>query len=86
MFIKPHIFLFSPTRLINSIKHEHSYKILYLLNMLPKRKTSRYLDDILNIYNIYFDTGVYRLDFFCSGSSVLFTVVSLSLLYLLFIS
>ena len=30
-------------------------------------------------------TGVYLLDFFCSGSSVLFTVESLSLLYLLFI-
>ena len=29
-------------------------------------------------------TGVYLLDFFCSGSSVLFTVESLSLLYLLF--
>ena len=31
-------------------------------------------------------TGVYLLDFFCSGSSILFTVESLSLLYLLFIS
>ena len=28
-------------------------------------------------------TGVYLFDFFCSGSSVLFTVESLSLLYLL---
>ena len=28
-------------------------------------------------------TGVYLLDFFCSGSSVLFTVESLFLLYLL---
>ena len=31
-------------------------------------------------------SGVYVLDFFCSSSSVLFTVESLSLLYLLFIS
>ena len=30
--------------------------------------------------------GVYMLDIFCSGSSVLFTVESLSLLYLFFIS
>ena len=30
-------YLFSPTRLINSLKHEHSCKILYLLNELGKR-------------------------------------------------
>ena len=30
MLGKPRILPFSPTRLINSIKHEHSCKILYL--------------------------------------------------------
>ena len=32
MLGKPRIYLFFPTRLINSIKHEHSCKILYLKN------------------------------------------------------
>ena len=31
---KPRIFLFSPTCLIHSIKHEHSCKILYILSFL----------------------------------------------------
>ena len=34
MLDKPCIYLFFPTRLINSIKHEHSCEILYLL-LLP---------------------------------------------------
>ena len=34
MLDKPRILSLSPTRLINSIKHEHSCKILYLLSLL----------------------------------------------------
>ena len=34
MLGKPRILSFFPTRLINSIKHEHSCKILYLLDMI----------------------------------------------------
>ena len=33
MLGKPRILSLSPTRLINSIKHEHSCKILYLLQV-----------------------------------------------------
>ena len=33
-------YLFSPTRLINSIKHEHSCKILYLLSYFQGEKGS----------------------------------------------
>ena len=32
---KPRIYLFSPTRLINSMNHEHSCKILYIHNSRP---------------------------------------------------
>ena len=32
MLGKPHIYLFSSTRLINSIKHEHSCTIIYVQN------------------------------------------------------
>ena len=34
MLDKPHILSLFPTRLINSIKHEHSCKIFYFFNVL----------------------------------------------------
>ena len=44
---KPRIFLFSQTRSINSIKHEHSCKILYLydceLRYSPKNENTNFL-------------------------------------------
>ena len=49
------------------------------------RQVFLYLD--VTIFHLHLKVGLnYLLDFFCSGSMVLFTVESLSLLYLLFIS
>ena len=47
MLDKPRILFFSPTRLINSIKHEHSCKILYVQLLL----SSFYL---VNLYHSSF--------------------------------
>ena len=45
-----HFYLFRPTRLIDSIKHEHSWKILYVLYriMVFKWHSEQYFDDKLH--------------------------------------
>ena len=44
--------LFSPTHLINSIKHEHSYKIFYLSSALSSAgKQNGLRSDCLRIFN-----------------------------------
>ena len=78
---------------INSVQHgflcnNSSLSILmYGVMLLPD--TTSYDKNNYCIKSLWLFVGptwVYMLDFFCPGSSVLFTVEFLSLLYLLFIS
>ena len=51
MLGKPRIYLFSPTRLINSIIHEHSCKILYVFVIVTDVIIDMEMDVILTYFH-----------------------------------
>ena len=68
MLGKPRIYLFSKTRLINSIKHEHLYKILYFIN-------SRYAIILLDVVMVDVRRSVYSVTIIKIVKTILMKIV-----------